>query len=175
MEQVHDTVGYPSIGASDDGGDTVGGQYTPTNLHDYPSKYFPPSAEVDPSSEIAVETTMNMLPGSTVPARATEVEETFTIMKFLPGSTVPAIMTETMETVDIMKIMPGSTVPARTVEAMQTADLMNMLSAATVPAITAHVATNKTHKVGNLPKKPAPKRSWAAKGGPKYGTEGGRK
>jgi hypothetical protein len=55
VEQVHDTVGYPSIGASDDGAYTVGGRYTPTNAHDYPSNYFPPSAEVDPSSEIAVE------------------------------------------------------------------------------------------------------------------------
>ncbi len=63
VEQVYDTVGYPSIGASDDGGDTVGGWYAPANMYNYPSNYFPPSAEVYPSSEIAVETTMNMLPG----------------------------------------------------------------------------------------------------------------
>jgi hypothetical protein len=50
-----------------------------------------------------------------------------------------------------------------------------MLSTATVTAVTVHVATNKTHKVGNLPNKPAPNRSWAAKGGTKCGTKGGRK
>ncbi len=99
-------MGYPSIGASDDGGETVGGWYTPTNVDDYPSNYFTPSAEVNPSSEIAVETAMNMLPGSAVPSRATEVEETFTLMKFLAGSTVPVITTEAMEIADIM-IMPG--------------------------------------------------------------------
>jgi hypothetical protein len=56
-----------------------------------------------------------------------------------------------------------------------TADIMKMLSAVTVPAVTAHVATNKTHKVRNLPKKPTPKRSRAVKGGPKCGTKGGGK
>jgi hypothetical protein len=35
------------------------------------------------------------------------------------------------------------------VEAVETVEIMKMLSAATV-----HVATNKTHKVGNLLKKP---------------------
>jgi hypothetical protein len=74
-----------------------------------------------------------------------------------------------------MKIMPGLTVPARTVEAMQTGNIMKMLSAATMPAITTHATTNANYKVGNLPKKPAPKRSRAAKVGPKCGTKGGRK
>ncbi len=124
MDQIFDTVGYPSIGASDDGGDTVGGRYTPTHVYDYPSNYFPPGAEVNPSSEIALETIMNMLPGSTVPARTSEVEETFILMKFLPGSTISTITTEAMETVDNLKIMPGSTAPARTLKAVQTADIM---------------------------------------------------
>ncbi len=100
---------------------------------------------------------MNMLPGSTVSARTTEVEGTLTVMAFPLGSTVPVI---TIETVEV---------------AVQTADIMKMFSAATVPAVTAHVATNKTHKDGNLLKKPARKRSHAAKGGPKCGTNGGRK
>lgn len=50
VEQGHDTVGYPSVRASDDGGNADGGHYSPSQVYNNTTNTLPPrTMEVEDS------------------------------------------------------------------------------------------------------------------------------
>ncbi|MFN9980641.1 MAG: hypothetical protein ACK53Y_12025, partial [bacterium] len=76
--------------ASDCGGDADGGRYTPSNVYDYCNLSFTPIGVVTNSQDVVVETTMNLLPGSTVTAVSQMLDNPLAFLKSHAESTFPS-------------------------------------------------------------------------------------
>jgi hypothetical protein len=68
QEVVESKLGDQNVERSDGGEDVDGGWYTPSTAYKYSTVTFTPIGLGTNSHDVVVETAMNLLPGSTVPA-----------------------------------------------------------------------------------------------------------
>jgi hypothetical protein len=67
-----------------------GGRYTPSNVYNYSTLTFTPIGVGINSQDVVVETTMNLLPGSTVPAVSRMLDNPIEFLKIHCESTFPS-------------------------------------------------------------------------------------
>jgi hypothetical protein len=90
QDVVEGRLGDQNVEGSDRGGDADGGRYTPSNVYDYCNLSFTPIGVVTNSQDVVVETTMNLLPGSTVTAVSQMLDNPLAFLKSHTESTFPS-------------------------------------------------------------------------------------
>jgi hypothetical protein len=147
QEIVESKLGDQNVECSDSGEDVDVGWYTPSNVYKYSTLIFTPVGVGTNSQDVVVETTVNLLPGSTVPAVSQTLDKPLEFLKIHSESTFPS----------------KGDLSSPNVEMLEVTSSMKMLSANTVNAGAISVTTVNKHKDGNPPKKAAPRKPWAKK------------
>jgi hypothetical protein len=90
QEVVESKLGDQNVERSDGGEDVDGGWYTPSTAYKYSTVTFTPIGLGTNSHDVVVETAMNLLPGSTVPAVSQMLDKPLEFLKIHSKSSYPS-------------------------------------------------------------------------------------